>query len=105
MNQQLNDSLTAIFKPRTVAIVGASNSPRRWGFGTLRNMIAAGFHNRLFPVNPNETEVQGIKCYPSLDRIPDQVDLAVIVVNTSLIAEVVEACIKNRVKGGIVITP
>jgi len=104
MNESLRQSLTSIFKPQSVAIVGASNSPRRWGYSTLRNMIAAGFHGRLYPVNPKEEEVQGIKCYPSISAIPEQVDLAVIVVNNSLIAEVIEACIENNVKGGIVIT-
>jgi acetyltransferase len=104
MNQRLQESLKSIFKPQTVAIVGASNNPKRWGYHTLRNMIEAEFHHGLFPVNPNEKEVQGIPCYPSIARIPAEVDLAVIVVNTTQVAEVIAQCIEKKIRGGIVIT-
>lgn len=104
MNQRLRESLQAIFKPQSVAVVGASNNPMRWGFHTLRNMIEAGFRHRLYPVNPSEKEVQGIPCYPAISKIPAEVDLAVIVVNTTQVADVISQCIAKRVKGGIVIT-
>ena len=104
MNERLYESLKCIFKPQSVAIVGASNSPMRWGYHTLRNMIEAGFRHRLYPVNPNDKEVQGIPCYPGITQIPAEVDLAVIVVNTTQVADVIAQCIDKKVKGGIVIT-
>ncbi len=104
MDDCLIQSLDAIFKPRSVAIVGASNSVYRWGYSTLRNMLLAGYRHALYPINPNESEIQGVKCYPSLDKVPEPVDLAIIVVNTSLISNVIDDCIKNGVKGGIIIT-
>ena len=104
MNARLNESLNAIFKPQSVAIVGASNNPMRWGFHTLRNMIEAGFRHRLYPVHPMEKEVQGLLSYPDISRIPADVDLAVIVVNTTQVADVIAQCIDKKVKGGIVIT-
>jgi acetyltransferase len=67
-------------------------------------MIEARFRHRLHPVNPNDKEVQGIPCYPDITQIPAEVDLAVIVVNTTQVADVIAQCIDKKVKGGIVIT-
>ncbi|MFH2131267.1 MAG: CoA-binding protein [bacterium] len=104
MEARLKESLNAIFKPRSVAIIGASNNVNRWGYSTVRNMLLAGYRHGLYPINPNESEIQGIKCYARLDDVPEPVDLAIIVVNTSLISDVIDDCAKNKVKGGIVIT-
>ncbi len=104
MNVRLKESLQAIFKPQSVAIIGASNNLYRWGYSTVFNMLLAGYRHRLYPINPKETEIQGVKCYASLNDVPEPVDLAIIVVNTSLISDVIDDCIKNGVKGGIVIT-
>jgi acetyltransferase len=67
-------------------------------------MIEAGFRHRLYPVHPKDKEVQGIPAYPAISQIPAEVDLAVIVVNTTQVAEVITQCIDKKVKGGIVIT-
>ena len=104
MNARLKESLQAIFKPQSVAIIGASNNLYRWGYSTVHNMLLAGYRHRFYPINPKETEVQGVKCYASLDDVPEPVDLAIICVNTSLISAVIDDCIKNGVKGGIIIT-
>ena len=60
MDARMQESLDAIFRPRSVAIVGASNNRQRWGYGTMQNMLDAGYRNALYPVNPNEVEVQGL---------------------------------------------
>jgi len=104
MKRGKRGSLDAIFRPRSVAIVGASNNPRRWGYHTLTNMLLSGYRHPIYPINPGEREVQGIKCYPSIIDVPGEIDLAIIVVNMSLIVEVVKACIAKKVKGGIIIT-
>ncbi len=104
MDTRMKQSLDAIFRPRSVAIVGASNNPERWGYGTMLNMLAAGYRNALYPINPNEKEVQGLPCYPSLSEAPADIDLAVIVVNASAVPAVLRECIQKKVKGGIVIT-
>ncbi|GAB4344088.1 MAG: hypothetical protein Kow0099_23160 [Candidatus Abyssubacteria bacterium] len=104
MEPRMRESLDAIFKPRSVAIIGASNNRERWGYGTMLNMLAAGYRNALYPINPNESEVQGVPCYPSISDVPGPVDLAVIVVNASAVAGILRECIRKKVKGGIVIT-
>jgi len=104
MDERMKASLEAIFKPRSVAVVGASNNRDRWGYETMHTMLAANFRNELYPVNPNEKVVHGLPCYPSLSAIPDEIDLAIIVVNASLVPKVLEECIELKVKSGIVIT-
>lgn len=104
MDYRMKHSLDAIFSPRSVAIIGASNNRKRWGYGTVFNMLAAGYRGKLFAVNPNETEVQGIRCYPRISEIPEEIDLAVIVVNASAVPGVIRECLQKSVKGGVVIT-
>ncbi len=104
MDDRLMKSLQAIFKPRTAAIVGASNSRKRWGYGTMRSMLLAGYRKTLYPINPKEEEIQGLPCYPDLSSVPEPIDLAIIVVNNSLVPGVIKDCIANKVKGAILIT-
>ncbi len=103
MDMGMKKSLDAIFKPRSVALIGASNNPDRWGYYTMKCLLLGG-HNRIFPVNPSEEEIQGLRCYPNISAIPHEIDLAVIVVNVSLAPGIIEECIENKVGGGILIT-
>lgn len=104
MQGGMKEALDAIFYPKSVAIVGASNNRQRWGYGTMLNMIAAGYRNVLYPINPKEKEIQGVRAYPSISDVPVQLDLAVIVVNAALVEGVLDECIDNKVRGGIIIT-
>ena len=104
MNNQMKASLDAIFKPRSMIIVGASNNPDSWGYRTLSRVLAGGYRHEIYPVNPNEKEIQGIQCYQSVSEVPSEVDLAIIVVNASAVGKVIEECIAKKVKGGIVIS-
>lgn len=62
-----------LLETRTIAMVGASSNPERPSNGVMRKLLSAGY--RVIPVNPNETEVIGQKAYPSLEAIPERVDL------------------------------
>jgi uncharacterized protein len=64
---------TLLLGAKTIAMVGASSSPERPSNGVMRKLLSAGY--RVIPVNPNETEVLGQKAYPSLEAIPEKVDL------------------------------
>jgi acyl-CoA synthetase (NDP forming) len=93
-----------IFNPRSVVFVGASGSPRKWGFITLSNLINAGFQGRVYPVNPKETEIQGLKVYRNIAELPEIPDLAVIVVPPPAVVPAVRECIGKGIQAGIVIT-
>ncbi|HEX3529956.1 MAG TPA: acetate--CoA ligase family protein [Thermoanaerobaculia bacterium] len=96
--------LDAIFSPRSVAVIGASRRRDSIGFSLLRNLIASEFNGTIFPVNPSASSIHSLKCYPSVEAIPDPVDLAVILVPKKLVPGVVDECLAKKVRGLVVIT-
>jgi acetate---CoA ligase (ADP-forming) len=96
--------LDPIFSPRTIAVVGASRRRDSLGFSLLHNLVVNEFSGAIFPVNPTAAAIHSLKCYPTVDAIPDPVDLAVIMVPRGKVQGVIEECIAKGVKGLIVIT-
>jgi acyl-CoA synthetase (NDP forming) len=94
----------ALFEPRSIALVGASKDPKKWGFNLLFNVIKGGYPGRIYPVNPREREILGFKVYRSIGQIPEPVDLAILVVPPSDILSVIQECGKNGAKVGVIIT-
>jgi len=98
------NSLKPLFHPQSIAIVGASQDPKKWGFHLLLNGIKGGYSGRIYPVNPREKEILGFQVYSTVAQIPQPVDLVIIVAPPSDIIQVVHDCGKNGAKMGIVIT-
>ena len=73
-------NIECIMNPRSVAVVGATSRPGSVGLAVFRNILDARFKGTVYPVNPKANSVEGVKAYPSLTDIPDDVDLAVIIV-------------------------
>lgn len=97
-------SLDSIFKPRSIAIIGATPRPGSIGREILNNLFAYEFNGKVFPVNPRHEFIHSTKSYPSVEAIPDPVDLAVIVVPAAHVQRVVEECGRKGVKGLVIIT-
>ncbi len=97
-------SLADFFKPRSVAIIGASKSPGKIGNVIVRNMIQSGFSGMIFPVNPKEKEIEGLTCYASVDRTPEPADLAVLSIPAARSLDAAGICGKSGVKNLVVIT-
>lgn len=100
----MSQSLDAIFKPRSIAVIGTSRKDGTIGREILRNLVDHGFNGPVYPVNPNAQYVHSIKCFPSISAIPDPVDLAIIVIPNELVLPVVEECGEKGVKGIVVIS-
>ena len=96
--------LIPVFNPKSIAIIGASRKKGKIGRELLHNLIDYEFQGKLFPVNPYAEEVHSIPAYPSILDVPDEVDLAVIIVPAEKTLEVVKNCGKKGVKGIIMIT-
>jgi len=94
----------ALFEPSSVAIVGASSSPLKWGFRILYNTIMGGYKGALYGVNPHHSQILDIDCYPSVSALPEAVDLAVIVLPPPLVPDHVRECAKRGVRAVVVIT-
>ncbi|MCX8176469.1 MAG: CoA-binding protein, partial [Candidatus Bathyarchaeota archaeon] len=92
------------FEPSSVAIIGASKNPQKVGYMVLKNIIDAGYKGKVFPVNPTASEILGLKAYPSVDSIPELVDLAVIVIPSKEVPTVVKECVRKRVKAVVIIS-
>jgi acetyl coenzyme A synthetase (ADP forming)-like protein len=96
------DGLKCFFEPRSVAVVGASRNPLKFGHFLLKNLIDLGFKGEVYPVNPNADEVLGLQAYPRVDLIEDDVDLAIIIVPASLVPQVMKDCSRKHVKGVVI---
>ncbi|MBW1998929.1 MAG: CoA-binding protein [Deltaproteobacteria bacterium] len=90
------------FEPRSVAVVGASTNPKKDGNIILRNIIDSDFSGEIYPINPNATEVCGLKAYPSLLDVPGEVDLVVIIIPARFSPQVMEDCARKGVKAVII---
>jgi acetyl coenzyme A synthetase (ADP forming)-like protein len=98
------NSLDAFFKPRSVAIVGASRHAGNIGRKLLDAVMASGFRGAVYPINPKAAEINGLRVYSSVKDLPGGVDLAVIAVPRDAVLSVVEACGIRGVKAIVVIT-
>jgi len=102
--RSLNDQIRYLFYPRSIAVVGASRKPGKIGHIILKNLRDYGFKGKLYPVNPHATEILGFKAYPSVTAIPDEVDMAVIVVPAAIVPQILKDCGKKGVKVCVVIS-
>ncbi|MCP4129931.1 MAG: hypothetical protein GY754_02835 [bacterium] len=98
------DTLEAFFKPKSIALIGASQNPNKGGNIILRNFKRAGFKGPIYPVNPSAQEILGMKAYPSISDVPGDVDLAMIVIPKDSVEAAVDRCIKKGVKNIILST-
>ena len=98
------EPLDAIFRPRSIAVVGASRRRGSIGHEILHNLVEHDFQGVVFPVHPSAPVIHSIKAYPTVLDIPDPVDLAVIVVPYRHVLQVVDECGRKGVRGLVVIT-
>lgn len=98
------EALRAIFAPRTVAVIGATETAGSVGRTITWNLIAHPFGGTVFPVNPRRSSVLGIRAYPTLAALPEPVDLAVIVTPAAVVPGVIADCVRTGVKGAIIIS-
>ncbi|MGA1868835.1 MAG: acetate--CoA ligase alpha subunit [bacterium] len=97
-------NIESIIKPKSIAVVGATNRPGSVGISVFRNILSAGFQGVIYPVNPSVKSVQSVRAYPRLIDIPDEVDLAVIIVPSHIVCAIIEEAGQKGVKGVIIIT-
>ena len=94
--------LSAVFRPRAIAVVGASDDPVKIGGRPLAFLLRHGYAGRVFPVNPSRATVQGLPAFPSIGAIPEEVDLAIVVVPAERVLESLEEAAVKGVRAAIV---
>ena len=98
------DSLRAIFAPKNVAVIGATEQEGAVGRTVLWNLISNPFGGTVYPINKRHHHVLGIQAYESVGRVPEPVDLAVIVTPAATVPGIVDECVAAGVKGAIIIS-
>lgn len=100
----MKGEIRVFFEPKSVAVVGASRIPGKLGNTILKNLLAFKYEGEVFPVNPNASEIAGLRAYPSVVEIPNRVDLAVIAVPALQVLDVVRDCARSGVRGIVIIS-
>jgi acyl-CoA synthetase (NDP forming)/GNAT superfamily N-acetyltransferase len=97
-------SIRRLLHPRSVAVVGASNDEGKIGHAVFQNLLRMGLRGPLYPINPDAAHVGGVRAYPTLLDVPDDIDLVVVVVPAPAVSGVVEHCAARGVRGLVVIS-
>jgi len=99
----MQNSINAIMEPKSIAVIGATSRQRSVG-RVFTNILDGGFQGIVYPVNPRARLVLSIRAYPRIGDIPDDVDMAVIIVPAPMVIKVVHEAADKGVKGVVVIT-
>ena len=97
-------ALTAVFRPLSVAVAGASRDPRTIGGLVFRNLLRGGFEGPVFPVNPSASFVQSVAAYPTLSDCPTVPELVVVAVPAARVAEVVDEAGRLGSRAAVIIS-
>ncbi len=98
----MTDGLSRLFAPRSVAVIGASSDPKRIGGRPIAVMLERGFKGTILPVNPNRTEIQGLKAYPTVAELPEDPDVAIVAVPAALVCETITELGKRGTSAAVV---
>ena len=95
--------LKPFLEPKSIAVVGATPNSGEKAFNVVENLANCGYRGKVYPVNPNYTEILGKKCYASVKEIPGDVDLAIIVTPRKVVPQIVSQCGEKGIKAAIVV--
>src|SRR4051794_18039560 len=96
-------SMNRIMKPKSVAVVGASNEAGKIGNSVMKNLINGGYQGTIYPIHPKEAEIMGIKAFKSVKDVPGEIDTAVFAIPAKLVASALKECGEKKIAGAILI--
>ncbi|MBY9005207.1 MAG: acetate--CoA ligase family protein [Candidatus Lokiarchaeota archaeon] len=96
--------ISKFFNPKSIAIIGASSKDGKVGNSVIKNVINSQYTGKVYPINPRDDEILGIKAYKNISDVPEEIDIAIFVIPSKFVVPVVEECGKKGVKGIIIIT-
>ncbi len=100
----MSSVIRLFFEPESVAVIGASRDPSKTGHVILKNIVEGGYKGRIYPINPSANEILGLKCYKSVLEVPENIDLAVVVVPARLVPGVIDELGVKKVKAAVIIS-
>jgi 3-hydroxypropionyl-CoA synthetase (ADP-forming) len=102
--QPNSEFMEQFFTPQSVALVGASATPGKVGNSVLDSLAKHDYKGAVYPINPKSEEILGVKCYPSIEAIPGNVDLVVVCVDLSVTPPVLEQCAKKGIHSVVIVS-
>ncbi len=96
--------METFFTPKTVALVGASATPGKIGNSVLDSMAKHDYKGKVYPINPKQEKILGIKCYPSISSVPEKIDLVIVCVDLSITPAVLEECAKKGIHNVVIVS-
>jgi acyl-CoA synthetase (NDP forming) len=100
----ITEQLRPIFAPKSVAVIGASGVPFKWGNDVILSMQKAGYKGTIYPINPREEKILGLPVYRSVLDVPGRIDLAVVTIRAEQVPQAMRECIQKGIKGAVLIT-
>jgi acyl-CoA synthetase (NDP forming) len=104
LKKRITKELDYIFKPRSIAVIGASDTFRKWGYLMVERPLKTGFKGAIYPINPAKGEILGLPAYAGVAAVPGTIDLAVMTTPAATIPDLLRECVKKDVKGAVVIS-
>ena len=96
--------LTALFAPRSVAVLGVSRNPAKLGYRLLRNVLEGGFEGAVHPVNPSGEPILGVPTVRTIDALPEAVDLALVSLPAPAVPEAIAALAARGVRAAVILS-
>ena len=98
----MHDELRPLFSPQSIAVIGASGTPGKWGHSMVARPIQSAFRGPIYPINPKAKAIEGLTVYPNLRDVPGPVDMAVVTVPAAMVPDAVRDCAAKGVKAMVV---
>lgn len=100
----VSNDLRAFFHPASVAVIGASETPGKFGHEILKNLVEGGFPGALYPINPRSRQILGLTCFTNVKEIPDSVDLSVLIIPARMVPQAIQDCGEKGVNAAVIIS-
>lgn len=104
MKKNRREELDCIFKPRSIAIIGASDIPGKWGYMMVQRPLNTGYPGAIYPINSHKTKILGLPAYSKVNDVPSYIDLAVITTPARSLPDILKQCAQKGIKGAVIIT-
>ena len=98
------ENLDKIFKPMSIAVIGASNKIGSAGYRIFRNLIGSGYDGVVYPINLKNKSIQGVQAYSTIDDLPIVIDLAIIAIPSKKVPEIIEKCGEKGIKAILIVS-
>jgi acyl-CoA synthetase (NDP forming) len=100
----MKNNLETFFKPKSIAVVGASINSTKIGHAALKNILISDYECKLYPINLKEKEILGLKCYKKLGDVPGNIDLVLVSVPAIKVSQIIKECVQKKVENVIIIS-